>query len=241
MGQGPGRMRCAAWGGVSLGVGTLAYALFSPSSVGCSTNVVVLTHGTVTERGCAAYSVMAAHRCRPHGAGRRPVARVVLDGDPDPSRDAHRDEWARGGHTSGRGVARRRGHAPVYARRSAAHGHRAGCRPHGRTARPSRPDPGLVRCLLTVTIWHRRRAGSGDSGFASTWLVRQSQQSGPSRPVVGRQEARGPSGTSRTMSPGTLLRDRVPGGQPGPGDVRRSRPSVGRHQVPAEPWSHPET
>jgi hypothetical protein len=59
MGQGEGRSQCALWGGVSLGVGTLAYALFSPSSVGCSTNVVVLTHGGVTERGCAAYSVMS--------------------------------------------------------------------------------------------------------------------------------------------------------------------------------------
>jgi len=59
MGQGQGRSRCALWGGISLGVGTLAYALFSPSSAGCSTNVVVLTHSAVTERGCAAYSVMS--------------------------------------------------------------------------------------------------------------------------------------------------------------------------------------
>jgi hypothetical protein len=40
-------------------VGTLAFALFSPSSVGCSTNVVVLTRSAVTARGCAAYSVVA--------------------------------------------------------------------------------------------------------------------------------------------------------------------------------------
>jgi hypothetical protein len=33
--------------------------LFSPSSVGCSTNLVVLTHSAVTARGCAAYSVIA--------------------------------------------------------------------------------------------------------------------------------------------------------------------------------------
>jgi hypothetical protein len=52
-------MRCALWGGISLGVGTVAFALFSPSSVSCSTNVVVLTHSAVTARGCAAYSVVA--------------------------------------------------------------------------------------------------------------------------------------------------------------------------------------
>jgi len=59
MGAGRGRSLCALWGGISLGVGTLAYALFSPASVGCSTNVIVLTHSTVTARGCAAYSVVA--------------------------------------------------------------------------------------------------------------------------------------------------------------------------------------
>jgi len=53
------RVRCAVWGGVSLGIGTLAYALCSPSSAGCSTNLVVLTHGSVTARGCAAYSTIA--------------------------------------------------------------------------------------------------------------------------------------------------------------------------------------
>ncbi len=59
MGAGRGRWWCALGGGVSLGLGTLGYALFSPASVGCSTNLVVLTHGTVTARGCAAYSVVA--------------------------------------------------------------------------------------------------------------------------------------------------------------------------------------
>jgi hypothetical protein len=59
MEQGRMRMRSAAWGGTSLGIGTLAYALCSPSYVGCSTNLVVLTHGTVTARGCAAYSTLA--------------------------------------------------------------------------------------------------------------------------------------------------------------------------------------
>lgn len=53
------RVRCAAWGGASLGIGTLAYALCSPSSAGCSTNLVVLTHGAMTARGCAAYSMIA--------------------------------------------------------------------------------------------------------------------------------------------------------------------------------------
>jgi len=59
MGAGRGRSRCALWGGLSLGTGTVAFALFSPSSVGCSTNVVVLTRSSVTARGCAAYSVVA--------------------------------------------------------------------------------------------------------------------------------------------------------------------------------------
>jgi len=53
------RERCATWGGVSLGIGTLAFALCSSSSAGCSTNLVVLTHGTVTAQGCAAYSMAA--------------------------------------------------------------------------------------------------------------------------------------------------------------------------------------
>jgi len=59
MGQGRGRWRCVVWGGISLGAGTLAYALFSSSSAGCSTNVVVLTHSAVTARGCAASSVVS--------------------------------------------------------------------------------------------------------------------------------------------------------------------------------------
>jgi hypothetical protein len=56
-----GRLRVgsAAWGGVSLGVGTLTFALCSPSNAGCSTNLIVLTHGSVTARGCAAFSVAA--------------------------------------------------------------------------------------------------------------------------------------------------------------------------------------
>jgi hypothetical protein len=53
------QIRCAVWGGVSLGVGTLAYSLCSSSSIGCSTNLVVLTSGAVTARGCAAFSVIA--------------------------------------------------------------------------------------------------------------------------------------------------------------------------------------
>ncbi len=50
---------CALWGGISLGVGTLAFALFSPSSSGCSTSIVVLTKSAVTARGCAAFAVVA--------------------------------------------------------------------------------------------------------------------------------------------------------------------------------------
>lgn len=60
MERGRGRTRCVLWGGVVLGAGTVLYALCSPSSVGCTTNLVVLTHSQVTARGCAAYSV-AAH------------------------------------------------------------------------------------------------------------------------------------------------------------------------------------
>jgi len=59
MGAGRGRSLCALWGGISLGTGTVAFAFFSPASVGCSTNLIVLTHSTVTARGCAAYSVIA--------------------------------------------------------------------------------------------------------------------------------------------------------------------------------------
>ena len=59
MEQGRIRIRSAAWGGISLGIGTFAYALCSPSNAGCSTNLIVLTHGTVTARGCAAFSVVA--------------------------------------------------------------------------------------------------------------------------------------------------------------------------------------
>ena len=53
------RKQCAGWGGISLGIGTVAFAMFSPSSAGCSTNLVVLTHSTVTARGCATYSMIA--------------------------------------------------------------------------------------------------------------------------------------------------------------------------------------
>ena len=60
MERGRGWTRLAVWGGIALGIGTVLYALCSPSSIGCSTNLVVLTHSQVTARGCAAYSV-AAH------------------------------------------------------------------------------------------------------------------------------------------------------------------------------------
>jgi len=53
------RIRSATWGAVSLGIGTLAYAFCSPSNAGCSTNLIVLTHSTVTARGCAVFSVVA--------------------------------------------------------------------------------------------------------------------------------------------------------------------------------------
>jgi len=59
MERGPMPTKCAAWGGIVLGIGTLAYALFSPSNAGCSTNLVVLTHSAVTARGCAASSLLA--------------------------------------------------------------------------------------------------------------------------------------------------------------------------------------
>ena len=59
MGRGRGGSLCALWGGISLGVGTLSYALFSPSSSGCSTSIVVLTKSAVTARGCAAFAVVA--------------------------------------------------------------------------------------------------------------------------------------------------------------------------------------
>ena len=52
-------IRCAAWGGASLGIGTLAYALCSPSNAGCSTNLIVLTHSAITARGCAVFSAVA--------------------------------------------------------------------------------------------------------------------------------------------------------------------------------------
>ena len=54
-----GRSLSALWGGIVLGTGTAAYALFSTSSAGCSTNLVVLTRSTVTARGCAAFSVVS--------------------------------------------------------------------------------------------------------------------------------------------------------------------------------------
>ena len=69
------RIRCAAWGGVALGVGTLVYALCSPSNAGCSTNLVVLTHSTVTARGCAAFG-LAAHL----GVGMMVLGAVLLLG-----------------------------------------------------------------------------------------------------------------------------------------------------------------
>ncbi len=75
MERGRGRTRCAVGGGVSLGVGTLLFALCSPSSVSCATNLVVLTGGTVTAKSCAAYSV-AAHV----GVGLLVLGAVLLTG-----------------------------------------------------------------------------------------------------------------------------------------------------------------
>ena len=73
----PGRIRIRSviWGAVSLGVGTLAYALCSPSNAGCSTNLIVLTHSTVTARGCAAFSVVARF-----GVGLMALGAVLLLG-----------------------------------------------------------------------------------------------------------------------------------------------------------------
>jgi len=48
--------RSALGGAVSLTLGTVAFALFSPATAGCSTTVVVLSGAAVTTRGCAAYS-----------------------------------------------------------------------------------------------------------------------------------------------------------------------------------------
>ncbi len=75
MERGRGRIRCAVGGGVALGVGTLLFALCSPSSVSCATNIVVLTHGDVTARSCAAYS-LAAHI----GVGLIVLGAVLLTG-----------------------------------------------------------------------------------------------------------------------------------------------------------------
>jgi len=60
MGRGRGSSRWALAGACSFGAGTVAFALCSPASTGCTTNLVVLTNAAVTTRSCAAYSV-AAH------------------------------------------------------------------------------------------------------------------------------------------------------------------------------------
>ncbi len=60
MERGRGSSRWALAGACSFGAGTAAFALCSPASTGCTTNLVVLTNGAVTTRSCAAYSV-AAH------------------------------------------------------------------------------------------------------------------------------------------------------------------------------------
>ncbi len=60
MERGRGSSRWALAGACSFGAGTVAFALCSPASTGCTTNLVVLTNAAVTTRSCAAYSV-AAH------------------------------------------------------------------------------------------------------------------------------------------------------------------------------------
>ena len=75
MGRGRGWNWCAAAGACSLGAGTVAFALFSPSTSGCTTNLVVLADGAVTTRSCAAYSV-AAHL----GVGLMVLGGVLLFG-----------------------------------------------------------------------------------------------------------------------------------------------------------------
>jgi len=59
MERGRGSSRWALAGACSFGAGTVAFALCSPASTGCTTNLVVLTNGAVTTRSCAAYSVAA--------------------------------------------------------------------------------------------------------------------------------------------------------------------------------------
>ena len=70
-----GQRLCALGGGIALGAGVAAWALCSPASVGCTTNVVILTGGRVTSKGCAAYSV-AAHA----GVGLVVLGAVLLVG-----------------------------------------------------------------------------------------------------------------------------------------------------------------
>jgi len=66
---------CSLGGGLALGIGIALWALCSPASVGCTTNIVVLTGGRITSKGCAAYSV-AAHV----GAGLVVLGSVLLVG-----------------------------------------------------------------------------------------------------------------------------------------------------------------
>jgi hypothetical protein len=66
---------CSLGGGIALGAGIALWALCSPASVGCTTNIVVLTGGRITSKACAAYSV-AAHA----GVGLVVVGAVLLVG-----------------------------------------------------------------------------------------------------------------------------------------------------------------
>ncbi len=47
------------WGGISLGVGIVAVALFSQTTGACNTNVIVLANARIALQSCAAYSICA--------------------------------------------------------------------------------------------------------------------------------------------------------------------------------------
>ena len=180
------RVRCAAWGGVSLGIGTLAFALCGPSTAGCSTNLVVLTHSAVTARGCAAFSVLARI-----GVGLMVLGAVLLLGSFVLAVRIRRPAPAARPGSGGTEPGPRR---PLI----------GACSPRGvatsAPTRAGRADPsgggrsgvGRVRTRPVVP----RRAGA-----AAARVVRQPGEPGQAGPVVGRDQAHRPAFSPRALSP----------------------------------------
>ncbi len=211
MERGHGRTLCAVWGGIALGVGTLLFALCSPSSVSCATNLVVLTHATVTARSCAAFSVVARV-----GIGLMVLGAVLLTGAFVLSVRQRRQNAADAVATTATVATTLAGRAPGSVsppseEMPADSGELSEAPGTSEAPGPGYPDVDRRRARPPTADAggpHPSRRGErlgARSDAAPARLVRQSGQPRRSRPVVGRDQAHRPAPLN---SPPTDLTDR---------------------------------